>query len=62
MVLPSIQTTPRTRVRASENLRLFKADVLDYCSLAAAFAGCQGVFHPASPVPDGDGKHVDPEV
>jgi nucleoside-diphosphate-sugar epimerase len=46
---------------ASENLRLFKADVLDYCSLAAAFAGCQGVFHPASPVPDGDGKHVDPE-
>ncbi|XP_062193788.1 cinnamoyl-CoA reductase 1-like [Phragmites australis] len=37
--------------RASENLRLFKADVLDYDSLTAAFAGCEGVFHPASPVP-----------
>lgn len=45
---------------ASENLRLFKADVLDYGTLAAAFAGCEGVFHPATPVP-GD-KHVDPEV
>uniref|UniRef100_K4A205 NAD-dependent epimerase/dehydratase domain-containing protein n=1 Tax=Setaria italica TaxID=4555 RepID=K4A205_SETIT len=45
---------------ASENLRLFQADVLDYGTLAAAFAGCEGVFHPATPVP-GD-KHVDPEV
>lgn len=45
---------------ASGNLRLFKADVLDYGTLAAAFAGCEGVFHPATPVP-GD-KLVDPEV
>jgi hypothetical protein len=28
---------------------LFKADVPDYCSLAAAFAGCEGVFHPGCP-------------
>ncbi|XP_003578338.1 cinnamoyl-CoA reductase 2-like [Brachypodium distachyon] len=44
---------------ASENLRLFKADMLDYGSVVAAFAGCQGVFHVASPVPEG--KMVDPE-
>ncbi|KAK1281974.1 Cinnamoyl-CoA reductase 2 [Acorus calamus] len=34
---------------ASENLKLFKADVLDYGSLAAAVKGCVGVFHAASP-------------
>jgi nucleoside-diphosphate-sugar epimerase len=38
---------------ATENLRLFKADVLDYDTLTAAFAGCDGVFHAATPVPDG---------
>ncbi|CAI9296356.1 unnamed protein product [Lactuca saligna] len=36
---------------ASENLKLFKADLLDYKSLTAAIAGCNGVFHTASPVP-----------
>lgn len=36
---------------AGERLRLFKADLLDYASVAAAVAGCQGVFHVASPVP-----------
>jgi hypothetical protein len=46
--------------KASENLRLFKADVLDSGTLAAAFAGCEGVFHMASPVPED--KMVDPEV
>lgn len=45
--------------RASESLRVFQADVLDYDTLTAAFAGCEGVFHPASPVP-GD-KMEDPE-
>ncbi|KAG8057229.1 hypothetical protein GUJ93_ZPchr0002g23218 [Zizania palustris] len=45
--------------KAPENLSLFKADVLDGDSLRAAFAGCEGVFHPASPVPDD--KTVDPE-
>ncbi|XP_059460472.1 cinnamoyl-CoA reductase 1-like isoform X1 [Corylus avellana] len=36
---------------ASENLRLFKADLLDYSSIHAAVEGCIGVFHVASPVP-----------
>jgi hypothetical protein len=45
---------------ASENLKLFKADLLDYDSMAAAITGCQGVFHVATPVPSG--KIIDPEV
>uniref|UniRef100_A0A453L545 NAD-dependent epimerase/dehydratase domain-containing protein n=2 Tax=Aegilops tauschii subsp. strangulata TaxID=200361 RepID=A0A453L545_AEGTS len=44
---------------AAENLRLFKADVLDRAALAAAVEGCEGVFHVASPVPLD--KLVDPE-
>ncbi|TKW33865.1 hypothetical protein SEVIR_2G267300v4 [Setaria viridis] len=44
---------------ASENLRLLKADVLDHGALAAAVAGCRGVFHVACPVPTD--KVVDPE-
>ncbi|KAF6151106.1 hypothetical protein GIB67_010005 [Kingdonia uniflora] len=39
--------------KASENLKLFKADLLDYSSLLAAIEGCIGVFHVASPVPSG---------
>ncbi|PPR94922.1 hypothetical protein GOBAR_AA25754 [Gossypium barbadense] len=35
--------------RASHNLQLFKADVLDYDSLCSAITGCTGVFHVASP-------------
>ncbi|KAG6469594.1 hypothetical protein ZIOFF_070524 [Zingiber officinale] len=38
---------------ATENLQLFKADLLDYESVASAIAGCEGVFHVASPVPYG---------
>nr|CAB3457438.1 unnamed protein product [Digitaria exilis] len=34
---------------APERLLLFKADVLDRDALAAAIAGCQAVFHVASP-------------
>jgi nucleoside-diphosphate-sugar epimerase len=45
---------------APANLRLFKADMLDYDTVAAAFAGCQGVFHVASPVPEH--KIVDPQA
>ena len=45
---------------ASENLKLFKADLLDYDAMAAAIAGCQGVFHVATPVPSG--KITDPEA
>ncbi|KAG2644303.1 cinnamoyl-CoA reductase 2-like isoform X2 [Panicum virgatum] len=44
---------------APESLLLFKADVLDRDALAAAVAGCEGVFHVASPVPAD--KVLDPE-
>nr|CAN60952.1 hypothetical protein VITISV_006089 [Vitis vinifera] len=37
--------------KASENLKLFKADLMDFQGLFAATAGCTGVFHIASPVP-----------
>ncbi|KAI7728604.1 hypothetical protein M8C21_005756, partial [Ambrosia artemisiifolia] len=45
---------------AEERLHLFKADLLDFESLCAAFAGCSGVFHVASPVPGR--KLTDPHV
>uniref|UniRef100_A0ACD6AL46 Uncharacterized protein n=1 Tax=Avena sativa TaxID=4498 RepID=A0ACD6AL46_AVESA len=45
---------------AGERLRLFEADVLDYTSVVAAVAGCDGVFHVASPVPAS--KSDNPEV
>jgi hypothetical protein len=35
---------------AKERLALCRADVLDYDGLRAAFRGCHGVFHVASPV------------
>nr|CAB3457434.1 unnamed protein product [Digitaria exilis] len=44
---------------APENLKLFKADLLDYDAMAAAIVGCQGVFHVATPVPSG--KITDPQ-
>ncbi|KAI3901180.1 hypothetical protein MKW92_012349 [Papaver armeniacum] len=37
--------------KAAENLQLFKVELLDYNSLRAAIAECDGVFHVASPVP-----------
>jgi len=37
--------------KASENLKLFKADILDYESVYFAIVGCSAVFHVASPVP-----------
>ncbi|TVU10050.1 hypothetical protein EJB05_43555, partial [Eragrostis curvula] len=46
--------------KAAENLRLFNADLLDYDAMAAATAGCQGVFHVATPVPSDD--LTDPEA
>jgi hypothetical protein len=45
---------------AVENLILFKADLLDYVSIASAVAGCEGVFHVACPVPST--KVPNPEV
>ncbi|XP_048544123.1 cinnamoyl-CoA reductase 1-like [Triticum urartu] len=50
----------RTLDGAGERLRLFKADVLDYASVASAVAGCAGVFHVASPCPAA--KSTNPEV
>lgn len=38
---------------AAENLRLFKADLLDFNSILAAVKGCDGVFHVASPAQSG---------
>lgn len=45
---------------AGERLQLVKADMLDYGSVASAVAGCEGVFHVASPVPSGQPSN--PEV
>jgi hypothetical protein len=45
---------------AAENLRLFKADMLEPDVLVTAVAGCEGVFHVACPVPMD--KATDPEV
>ncbi|TXG51855.1 hypothetical protein EZV62_021024 [Acer yangbiense] len=39
--------------KASENLTLYKADLLDYDSIHEAISGCNGVFHVASPLPTG---------
>lgn len=50
----------RSLENASENLKLIKADLLDYDAMAAAIEGCQGVFHVASPVPSENA--TDPEV
>ncbi|CAD6218696.1 unnamed protein product [Miscanthus lutarioriparius] len=47
---------------ALENLRLFKADVLDQNALAAAVSGCQGVFHLACPVPTDKSEVLAPAV
>ncbi|KAJ4963896.1 hypothetical protein NE237_023835 [Protea cynaroides] len=47
---------------ALEYLQLFKADLLDYGSLNAAIAGCDGVFHTASPVPPGTVQNPEVEL
>ena len=44
----------------SENLKLFRADILDPESLTSAIRGCEGVFHSACPVPAE--KMQDPEA
>ncbi|VVA23178.1 PREDICTED: cinnamoyl-CoA reductase [Prunus dulcis] len=48
--------------KASENLQLFKADLLDYESLRAGILGCDGVFHVASPVPSSTVPNPEVEV
>jgi len=47
---------------AGERLQLLKADLLDYNSVASAVAGCEGVFHVASPVPSGRSSNPEVEV
>ncbi|KAG6467868.1 hypothetical protein ZIOFF_072432 [Zingiber officinale] len=47
---------------ATENLHLFKVDLLDYESVASAIAGCEGVFHLASPVPSIRVDVIEPAV
>ncbi|KAI3797037.1 hypothetical protein L1987_39727 [Smallanthus sonchifolius] len=52
---------------AEERLHLFKADLLDFESLCAAFAGCAGVLHVASPVlyrhvPNPQAELLDPAI
>ncbi|RLN04977.1 cinnamoyl-CoA reductase 1-like [Panicum miliaceum] len=39
-----------------------RADLLDMESLAAAFRGCEGVFHTASPITDDPEKMIEPAV
>jgi hypothetical protein len=50
----------KTLEGAGERLQLVRADLLDYDSVASAVAGCEGVFHVASPVPSG--RSTNPEV
>lgn len=47
---------------ASENLRLFKADLLHKDSLRPAIEGCAGVFHVASPLPSNHSNIENPEA
>uniref|UniRef100_A0A0D9X677 NAD(P)-binding domain-containing protein n=1 Tax=Leersia perrieri TaxID=77586 RepID=A0A0D9X677_9ORYZ len=47
---------------AAEQLTLVRAELLDKESLAAAFAGCEGVFHTASPITDDPAQMVEPAV
>ncbi|CAM0909958.1 unnamed protein product [Alopecurus aequalis] len=45
-----------------ERLQLVRADLLDYDSVASAVAGCEGVFHVASPVPSGRSTNPEAEI
>uniref|UniRef100_A0A0D9XB86 cinnamoyl-CoA reductase n=1 Tax=Leersia perrieri TaxID=77586 RepID=A0A0D9XB86_9ORYZ len=47
---------------AGERLVLLRADLLDADSLLAAFTGCEGVFHAASPVTDDPEKMIEPAI
>ncbi|KAF0915032.1 hypothetical protein E2562_033160 [Oryza meyeriana var. granulata] len=47
---------------AADRLVLLRADLLDPDSLVAAFTGCEGVFHAASPVTDDPEKMIEPAI
>ncbi|CAK7345969.1 unnamed protein product [Dovyalis caffra] len=46
---------------ATENLKLFKADLLDYEGLYVAITGCSGVFHVACPLPSDPASNINPK-
>ncbi|GLU00115.1 hypothetical protein SLE2022_175080 [Rubroshorea leprosula] len=48
--------------KASENLKLLKAELLAYESLYSAIEGCSGVFHVASPLPLTAGANPEVEL
>ncbi|XP_004515542.1 cinnamoyl-CoA reductase 1-like [Cicer arietinum] len=48
--------------RASENLTLYKADILNYESVYSAIVGCSAVFHVACPVPSTELPNPEVEV
>ncbi|XP_015879965.3 cinnamoyl-CoA reductase 1 [Ziziphus jujuba] len=48
--------------KAPQNLKLFKADLLNYDSMLSAIEGCSGVFHVASPVPSTISSNPELEV
>ncbi|KAH9688896.1 Epimerase domain-containing protein [Citrus sinensis] len=48
--------------KASLNLKLFKADLLDYDSVKSAIVGCNGVFHIACPAPSTTMELLEPAV
>uniref|UniRef100_A0A7N0UTQ2 NAD-dependent epimerase/dehydratase domain-containing protein n=1 Tax=Kalanchoe fedtschenkoi TaxID=63787 RepID=A0A7N0UTQ2_KALFE len=48
--------------KAAENLKVFKADLLDYQSILTALEGCDGVFHVASPVPSSSVPNPEKEL
>ncbi|KAF0901125.1 hypothetical protein E2562_038034 [Oryza meyeriana var. granulata] len=52
----------RALAGAAERLALVRAELLDKESLAAAFAGCEGVFHTASPITDDPEKMIEPAM
>ncbi|KAJ1257059.1 hypothetical protein BS78_K230500 [Paspalum vaginatum] len=47
---------------AADRLVLLRADLLDPESLVAAFSGCEGIFHAASPVTDDPEKMIEPAI
>ncbi|XP_062200051.1 cinnamoyl-CoA reductase 1-like isoform X2 [Phragmites australis] len=52
----------RTLDGAADRLDLVRAELLDPDSLVAAFSGCEGVFHAASPVTDDPEKMIEPAI
>jgi len=47
---------------AADRLVLLRADLMEPESLAAAFVGCEGIFHAASPVTDDPEKMIKPAI